>query len=542
MLRRYAHVGTGNYHAMNARSYEDFGLFTADPDIAADVADLFNYLTGFGRPQRFRKLLVAPWTLRSRLIDEIRASPNRRSRKGPDPDQGERARGPGDHRGLYDASQAGAEIELVVRNIALRSRRAGAQRQHSRPQRARPVLEHSRVFIFEAGKATTHLLGSADRRATSTTESRFSLLSRTAGPSSGSTPRSTRCSPTTPRPGSSAPTGAGSAFGPRRASARSPRTTCSCAAPVHASDDPRRGAHVDLRTDFHNGAACEQRSLTSARTRFGCSSQSRPWSEDDLREGPSRSCVRHRARVDLGSSSARHGRLHPVMRSWRASIVRAESRSSSRRRDGRARMPTHSSMRWRRAQQLHVGCSAPRRRAASRTRARSELDLADRERCRLRRRRRVNSAAGRNGGRAGVDAPPRPRVLRLTARCLHSNPPTKGELELARNEVAERFAPVTPPLVRTLLATGGSARPSGASRVASSDRRSFAAASSSPCRRRRRNWRPCMGSSRPERGRSPRERSSCPRHRSVSASRSRSPARVREGAILSLLSRAEAAA
>jgi polyphosphate kinase len=49
VLRRYAHVGTGNYHTMNARSYEDFGLFTADPEIAADVADLFNYLTGFGR-------------------------------------------------------------------------------------------------------------------------------------------------------------------------------------------------------------------------------------------------------------------------------------------------------------------------------------------------------------------------------------------------------------------------------------------------------------------------------------------------------------
>src|SRR5918996_183730 len=72
-LRRYVHLGTGNYHALTARVYEDVGLFTADEDIAADVADLFNYITGFGRPQRFRKLLVAPFDLRSRLIDEIRA-------------------------------------------------------------------------------------------------------------------------------------------------------------------------------------------------------------------------------------------------------------------------------------------------------------------------------------------------------------------------------------------------------------------------------------------------------------------------------------
>ena len=72
MLRRYVHIGTGNYHARTARLYEDFGLFTADEDIAADVADLFNHLTGFGRPQRFRKILVAPFNLRHRLIEEIR--------------------------------------------------------------------------------------------------------------------------------------------------------------------------------------------------------------------------------------------------------------------------------------------------------------------------------------------------------------------------------------------------------------------------------------------------------------------------------------
>ena len=73
VLRRYVHLGTGNYHALTARIYEDFGLFTADEEIAADVADLFNYVTGFGRPQQFRKILVAPFNLRRGIVDEIRA-------------------------------------------------------------------------------------------------------------------------------------------------------------------------------------------------------------------------------------------------------------------------------------------------------------------------------------------------------------------------------------------------------------------------------------------------------------------------------------
>ena len=72
-LRRYVHIGTGNYHSVTARLYEDVGIFTADEDIAADVADLFNYLTGFGRPAKFRKLLVAPAALRTRLVALIRA-------------------------------------------------------------------------------------------------------------------------------------------------------------------------------------------------------------------------------------------------------------------------------------------------------------------------------------------------------------------------------------------------------------------------------------------------------------------------------------
>ena len=71
-LRRYAHLGTGNYNTATAGIYEDYSLFTADEEITADLADLFNYLTGFGRPAHFRKLLVAPFQLKTRLIEEIR--------------------------------------------------------------------------------------------------------------------------------------------------------------------------------------------------------------------------------------------------------------------------------------------------------------------------------------------------------------------------------------------------------------------------------------------------------------------------------------
>jgi len=164
-LRRYVHLGTGNYNSVTARIYEDFGLFTADEDIAADVADLFNYVTGFGRPAPFRKLLVAPFTLRQRLIDEIRgvAEAARASRK---------ARIRIKVNGLthvevidelYAAAQAGARIDLLVRGVC--SLRPGVPGL-SENIRVRSVLgrflEHSRVFVFDTGDRTAYYLGSAD--------------------------------------------------------------------------------------------------------------------------------------------------------------------------------------------------------------------------------------------------------------------------------------------------------------------------------------------------------------------------------------------
>jgi len=164
-LRRYVHIGTGNYHSVTARVYEDFGLFTADPEIADDVANLFNHVTGFGRPQAFRKLLVAPFNLRDRVIDEIRKVAQ--------------AAAAGKHAvirlkvnnlsdraiidELYLASQAGAKIDLIVRSVC--TLRPGVKGL-SENIRVRSVLgrflEHSRVYHFEARRDRTYYIGSAD--------------------------------------------------------------------------------------------------------------------------------------------------------------------------------------------------------------------------------------------------------------------------------------------------------------------------------------------------------------------------------------------
>ncbi|HEY4349399.1 MAG TPA: polyphosphate kinase 1 [Gaiellaceae bacterium] len=164
-LQRYAHIGTGNYHATTARLYEDVGLFTADPDITADIADLFNYVTGFARPQAFRKILVAPFNLRRELIELIR-------RVAAAATAGEHARmrikvnnltDPLIAEELYKASQAGAEIDLIVRAVCVL--RPGIEGLSERI-RVRSILgrflEHSRLYCFEAGETKTYLLGSAD--------------------------------------------------------------------------------------------------------------------------------------------------------------------------------------------------------------------------------------------------------------------------------------------------------------------------------------------------------------------------------------------
>jgi polyphosphate kinase len=164
-LRRYVHLGTGNYNTLTAQAYEDYGLFTADPEIAADIADLFNQMTGFARPQPFRKLLVAPFGMRAGLVGHIRAVAEAAA-------HGKAARirikvnnltDPEIVSELYLASQAGARIDIVARSIC--TLLPGVP-DLSETIRVRSVLgrflEHSRLFVFEAGGASTYLMGSPD--------------------------------------------------------------------------------------------------------------------------------------------------------------------------------------------------------------------------------------------------------------------------------------------------------------------------------------------------------------------------------------------
>jgi polyphosphate kinase len=164
-MRRYVHVGTGNYNAGTARLYEDLGLFTADEDISADIADLFNHLTGFGRPQRFRRILVAPYNLRARLVEEIRAVAAAAAAGKP-----ARIRLKCNALNdttiideLYAASSEGAHIDIVVRGIC--ALRPGvpelSETIHVRSILGR-FLEHSRIFEFTIDGETRTFIGSAD--------------------------------------------------------------------------------------------------------------------------------------------------------------------------------------------------------------------------------------------------------------------------------------------------------------------------------------------------------------------------------------------
>jgi polyphosphate kinase len=167
-LRRYCHIGTGNYHPKTARLYEDFGLLTADPTVGEDITDLFNHLTGYSRPPDYRRLLVAPAGVRSGLIDEIEA-------------QAELARAGQPARiqlkcnalideamvdALYRASNDGVPTDLWIRGIcALRPGVPGMSENIRVRSIVGRFLEHSRVYAFGTGEPGTPgnvWIGSAD--------------------------------------------------------------------------------------------------------------------------------------------------------------------------------------------------------------------------------------------------------------------------------------------------------------------------------------------------------------------------------------------
>lgn len=164
-IRRYVHLGTGNYNHITAQMYEDMGMFTCDPDIGADATDLFNYLTGYSLKEDYRKLVVAPINLRQRF-DELIEQEIMQQAKG---EQGHvilKMNALVDKpmiELLYKASQAGVKIDLLIRGICcLRPGIQGLSENIRVISIVGRFLEHSRIYYFRNGGDEKILLGSAD--------------------------------------------------------------------------------------------------------------------------------------------------------------------------------------------------------------------------------------------------------------------------------------------------------------------------------------------------------------------------------------------
>jgi polyphosphate kinase len=164
-VRRYVHLGSGNYNSRTARQYTDVGLLTAAPSIGADVSDLFNSLTGYSRQRVYRKLIVAPSEMRSRFIELIRREAEHATAGRPahiiakmnalvDPQVID---------ALYAASQAGMRIHLLVRGICcLKPEVPGLSENIRVVSVIGRFLEHSRIYYFANGGTPEYYIGSAD--------------------------------------------------------------------------------------------------------------------------------------------------------------------------------------------------------------------------------------------------------------------------------------------------------------------------------------------------------------------------------------------
>lgn len=164
-MRRYVHMGTGNYHPRTARLYTDFGLFTTSPELGADLTDLFNVLTGFASPPQYRKLIVAPRHMRDRFIAMIRREAEH-AREGRPARIVAKMNALVDQaiiKALYEASQAGVNIDLIVRGICcLRPGMPGVSDRIRVISIVGRFLEHSRAFCFHNGGREEVYIGSAD--------------------------------------------------------------------------------------------------------------------------------------------------------------------------------------------------------------------------------------------------------------------------------------------------------------------------------------------------------------------------------------------
>jgi len=161
-LVRYAHIGTGNYNDKTARLYEDIGILTADPELGADLSDLFNVLTGYSRQKSYRKLVVAPVELRPRITELIHREAGfedghivMKMNSLVDPDIID---------ALYEASQAGTRVDLIVRGICcLRPGVPGLSENITVRSLLGRYLEHSRIYRFgRPDRGFEYLIGSAD--------------------------------------------------------------------------------------------------------------------------------------------------------------------------------------------------------------------------------------------------------------------------------------------------------------------------------------------------------------------------------------------
>jgi polyphosphate kinase len=164
-IRRYAHIGTGNYNPKTARSYEDLGFFTADERICADLTDLFNVLTGYSRQTEYRSLLVAPHGLRSGLLDRIEREIEHAQFGRPAHIQFKTNHLVDEQviDALYRASRAGVRIELLVRTFCtIRSGIPGLSETITTRSILGRFLEHSRIYYFGNDDQPEYLIGSAD--------------------------------------------------------------------------------------------------------------------------------------------------------------------------------------------------------------------------------------------------------------------------------------------------------------------------------------------------------------------------------------------
>ncbi len=164
-IRRYMHLGTGNYHHITANLYEDMGMFTADQDFGSDASDLFNYLTGYSAKKEYKKLLIAPINLRQRFEEMIdrETALHKKNKNGHLIFKMNSLVDPAIIKKLYQASQEGVKIELIIRGIcSLKPGIKGLSENIHVTSILGRFLEHSRIYYFHNDGNEEIYLGSAD--------------------------------------------------------------------------------------------------------------------------------------------------------------------------------------------------------------------------------------------------------------------------------------------------------------------------------------------------------------------------------------------